>query len=131
MTEHTLKSLSQAVAGADGRSFAFNFDATDGTSVRLRIEVDQMPDLIHYLCTLAGHVRQEPRWSGPSPRVEVAPLEVLQLGLMPHTQPELTLLVARLAGLDLAFQLDSTQIASLGRDFARMAQALSAAGPAN
>ena len=124
MTEHELTSLTDYALTVDGGAIDFTMQASSGPIARLRVTLDDMPEHIMNLCQMVAAVHPSPR-----PSSGFVPIAVAGLGLASTDDAAVTLLVLRLAGMDLAFSLSSTQVAALGREFDRMAQTLSAHGP--
>lgn len=124
MTEHELTSLTDYALTVDGGSIAFTMQGSAGPIARLRVTLDDLPEFIANLCRMVAAVHPSPR-----PSSGLVPIAVTGLGLSATDDAGVTVLVVRLAGIDLAFSLSSTQVAALGREFDRMAQTLSAHGP--
>ena len=123
MTEHELTALTDYALIGDG-GIAFTMQGATGPIARLRFALEDMPELIGNLCQMVAALHPEPR-SAQS----FVPIAIRGVGLASSDDAAVTLLVVRLAGMDLAFPLASTQVAALGREFDRMAQTLSAQSP--
>lgn len=124
LIEHEVTAFSNVVLTNDGQGIAFTLESASGPLTRLRMTLDEMPEFIAHLCQAVAAVHPKPR-----PAAQPATLSPEGVGLATTADAGVTLLVLRLAGMDLAAALGSTQVAALGDEFAAMARLLSAAGP--
>jgi len=121
--ENKLTSLSNVVLTGNGQDIAFTLMEGSSPLTRLRFALDEVPEFIAYLCQAVQAVHPEPRTMD-----SFATVEAIGAGLVGCADPTKTLLVLRLAGMDLAFALESTAVAALGSSFAQAAATLSASG---
>ncbi len=117
--------FSNAAASHDGKHFAVYVETDDDTVLDLEIPIEEMGDIVQFLVDVANHVDADARHE----QRQYSPIPIRGLGLATGRTPDETLLIIRLAGFELAFQLDSKHVAELGEDFGRMANTLSASGP--
>lgn len=117
--------FSNAAASHDGKHFAVCVETDDDTALDLEIPIEEIGDVVQFFVEVANHVDADVRHE----QRQYSPIPIRGLGLATSYTPDETLLIIRLAGFELAFQLDSKRVAELGKDFARMAKTLSASGP--
>jgi hypothetical protein len=124
-----LKGLSEGRPRSDGNGLAFRIDMTDGSHTDVDCDTAEIGDIMAYLTAIAaaGAASRPPIDLGPSQTQNyLAPIPAQGIGFQISDDPEQTLLVIRLAGLDLAFRVPSSGLARLAPDLARIGLTLSA-----
>jgi hypothetical protein len=116
--QHLIR-LRDAELAHDGKHLAVVVE-TEATALDVAFSRDQLIETIEALLAMSSALS-----ANSAPRT-LNPIPVQGLGLAAGRSPEETLLVVRLAGVDLSFQLASSAVAALGHEFSQMAMALSA-----
>ena len=98
----------------------------------LAVPISEIGDTVAFFASLADYVAKhreenedDPINLGPQ---EYVPIEVVGLGLVTGRNQDETILLVRLAGFSIGLSLSSSKVAQIGRDFAQMAELLSASG---
>lgn len=130
-TPRPFKNLSDPAVSADGRDLLVQINATSGESLDLAIPFAEIGEVVHFLAAstqyaIDGAFVSDGQQKVDPMKVASSPIPMRGIGLAPGRSPEETILVVRLNCCDLAFPMRSSELASLGNDFSRIAQTLSA-----
>ncbi len=117
--------LSDGATDVDGATVRFRIEAVDGRTVDLSCDHEQIELLIHFLAGLgrmSADRRSEvtPHQFGPTDKVTVSPLEILDVGFMRGLESDEAVLVVRLFGFDLGFSVTPAQLRALHAEIERM-----------
>lgn len=126
-----LKSLDDATAFDYGETAAFTIKTETGKQLRVHCPIAEIGDIIFYLATVArefGATREIPKLAPHETRNYLVPIPAEGIGFQFGQTRDTVLLVVGLSGFDLAFELSSSNVATLADDFARIARTLSAGG---
>lgn len=113
----------------DGSCLAVRVETVDGSNLDLEIPLNEIGTLVQFFVSIADHVGNEAAPSpieAPTEGVTWSPIPVRGLGFGAGRDASETILMVQLAGFQLAFSLDSSKLASLADDVARIARTLSA-----
>src|ERR1039458_4416720 len=125
---YRIEALSNAKVSEDGEMVSFELKIKDGASIPLACPFSQLPDVIGFIGTLAkmaGDCRDVPVPTPPAAYNDLVPIPATAIGFQVGPTPDETFLIVRLATLDLAFAVPSSELARLGPDIARTGLTLS------
>lgn len=119
-----LRALTNGWLSPDKSAVGFRVERHDDTSLDIWCPVAEIGDFIRNLCHLAA--ASVPRESPHPTNQFLAPIPAMGMGFQSGETPNKTLLVMRLRGIDLAFEVASSGLAALADDVSRIARTLSA-----
>jgi hypothetical protein len=126
-----LACLENATVLDDGERVAFTVKGSTGKQMRVHCPLAEIGDVFSFLGHLAkaaGEARNAPTPPVPHTHNYLAPVPAQGIGFQAGDHPDRTLLVVRLFGFDLAFEIQSNELARLADDISRIARTLSAGG---
>ena len=125
LTPRTFRRLSKPVILEDGRvSFAVETDEAE--PLQIACSLAEVGDIFSFLGHLAKGAAET---SGPASLPSyLAPVPAQGIGFQAGPTPEVTLLVMRLSGFDMAFEIPSSGLAAVAPELSRIATTLSAPG---
>ena len=115
----------------NGETVAFTIKTSAGKQLRVHCPIAELGDIFSYLGELAkaaGEARIAPIPPIPQTQNYLAPIPAQGIGFQAGPTLDETLVVVRLFGFDFAFQIQSSGLARLADDVARIARTLSAGG---
>jgi hypothetical protein len=112
---------------ADRNAVGFRIERHDRTSLDVWCPIEEIGDFIRSLCDLAAASAPEDS-PHPSHQAHFAPITALGIGFAAAETPDKTLLVMRLRGLGLAFEIPSSGLKALVEGMSQTALTLSSDG---
>lgn len=115
----------------NGEIVAFTIKADRGKNLRVHCPLAEIGDIVQALVQLAkaaGEMRDDPKPATSQGQNYFAPIPCEGMGFQLGETPDKTLLVVRLAGFDLAFELESSGLMRLADDVVRISRTLAASG---
>lgn len=127
MTESVLalSRLTDAAVSEDGETLHFSVEGQDGSKVEISCGHRDLESIIHYMIQLgqtsaARRSQVTPHQFGATDRVETSPLEISDIGLMKGLETDDAVLVARMSGVDLGFQVSPYHLKALHAEIERI-----------
>ena len=127
MVEKSLKleRLSAAGCADDGRRVGFRIEGGGGDHVDIDCDAADLEGIIRFLVALGGAAAEKrggvaPQTMGATDLVSISPIGISDLGFMQERGSGDTVLVMRMFGFDLGFQLSPEQLLGLKREFERL-----------
>jgi hypothetical protein len=120
-----LARLSGAAVSEDGETLRFRIEGDDGSRVEISCRHGDLENIIHYMIQLgqnsaARRGQVTPHHFGNTDRVDTSPLELSDIGLMKGLETDDAVLVARMSGVDLGFQVTPHQLRALHAEIERI-----------
>ncbi len=120
-----LARLADAETDAAGNTVRFRIEGKDGDAVTIVCDQADLEPIIHYMIQLgrlsaARRTDVTPRGFGHTDRVETSPVAVSDIGLMRGLETDEGVLVARMDGFDLGFQVTPAQLRALHAEIERV-----------
>lgn len=120
-----LARLADAETDEAGEALRFRIESKDGNSVTIACDQTDLEPLIHYMIQLgqlsaARRTDVTPHGFGHTDRVETSPVAVSDIGLMRDLETDEGVLVARMDGFDLGFQVTPAQLRALHAEIERV-----------
>jgi len=131
MDDVKLQCLSNPIVFDNG-TVGFSVEAEGGDSANVFCSLTDVGDMMSFLGMLArdaGEARNLPQPDTGKTYNELAPIPAQGIGFQAGQTPETTLIVVRLSGFDMAFEVPSSELARLGPELSRIGLTLSASGP--
>jgi hypothetical protein len=130
MTLHgdELRALDNAVVLENGRTVAFTIKTVTGRELRVHCALSIIGDIFSFLghlAKVAGEQRGIPTPPAPQTHNYLAPIPASGMALQRGSAQDRALLVVRLSGFDMAFEIPTSAVVSLADDFVRMSHSLS------
>jgi hypothetical protein len=121
--------ISEGTPFNDGENVAFTITRHDRKKLRVNCPLAELGDVFTYLGHLAeaaaeAQDREDPPF--PAGHDYIAPIPAQAVGFQAGNSPDMTLLIVRLFGFDMAFSVPSNALAEHADDLARIARTLSA-----
>lgn len=120
---HRFIKLSAAEIAQDGQRFAVRVETQTAPPLDIEIPFCEVGAIVQYLVAVTGAAGAG---AAKPPEMPVDPIPIAGIGFAAGRNPHETLLLVDTTGARISFALTSKQVAWLGRDFARIAQALAA-----
>ncbi len=121
--------LSDARISDDGNAVGFQIERADEQTFAAWCRVPTLNDAFHFLAVAAkaaGEQREEAPRLGSEPQNYTTPIPAIGIAFQAGQTPAETVLVMRLHGFDMGFQIPSDGLVRLADDIARIARTLSA-----
>jgi hypothetical protein len=115
----------------DGETVAFTIKNATGKQMRVNCSLPEIGDICSFLGTVAkaaGEIRNAPTPPFPHGHNYLAPIPAQGIGFQAGANLGETILVMRLFGFDMAFSVESSGLARIADEVARIARTLSAEG---
>ena len=126
-----LAALEDATILENGERIAFTIKTSEGRQMRVNCSLAEIGDIFSFLgqaAKEAGMTKDAPSPPPSGAYNHLAPVPAQGIGFQAGQQPDSTLLVMRLFGFDMAFEVPSSGLVRLADDIARIARTLSASG---
>ncbi len=117
--------LTGASVSDDGETVHFQIDGRDGRRVEIACDHRDLDGIIRYMIQLgqisaARRDQITPHQFGKTDRVETNPMEITDIGLMKGLETSDAVLVARMSGVDLGFQVSPYHLKALHGEIERI-----------
>lgn len=112
---------------ADGSKYAFQIDTTQNVSIDLELASDRLGPIVQFLVANAaatGRQLYEQTHVHKEQPENVVPIPTEAFGLVPGPSPDTMLLLVRLYGFDLGFEIPIWMLAEFGDRISRTAEEL-------
>ncbi len=120
-----LARLIGAEVSDNGETIQFGIEGRDGRKVDISCDYRDLESIIHYMIQLgqnsaARRNQVTPHQFGHTDRVETSPLVISDIGLMKGLEDSDGVLVARMSGVDLGFQVSPYHLKALHAEIERI-----------
>ncbi|MGH6889812.1 MAG: hypothetical protein ACREHF_11570 [Rhizomicrobium sp.] len=121
----TISHLVRFEMNADGSKYAFQIDTKQGVSIDLELAAERLGPIVQFLVANAaatGHQLYEQTHVHKEQAENLAAIPTEAFGLVPGPTPDKMLLLVRLYGFDLGFEIPTAMLAEFGDRISRTAE---------